>query len=180
MMEYKLISCTTEPIDWEKLLVSVKAIFRMDETDYTMVGFAKAANAMPSALSEAVNEAKLDAEDRFKKLIGGAPQGHEKMVIVLREAMKGNEEESKQRILDTKITNNPEVKNKDSATTKFLGPADEIRQQKIDDLCEVLGISSIDVLGDEPWAFYEAVTLIEVLEAATKKYEIRESSKEIK
>ena len=54
---------------------------------------------------------------------------------------------------------------------RLIGPADDLRQDQVDKLCETLGIITIDV---SQWTILEAAALVEELMLKAKKFESKE------
>lgn len=95
------------------------------------------------------------------------------MSNIIKSLIQPSLKEKENKMMDT-INNDPKVLDKQRNIDRLQGPADETRQTKINELCEVLGIEPIIVAGDDPWSMLEALALIEELKLKTERFEVRD------
>ncbi len=156
----------------EQIRVSVRANFKIQGLDYEVSGIALTKSDSSTALQEAYDSAILDAEANLRKILSrnGNLAGNKVMSNFLKELLQPKVSEEKVK-REEMVMNDPKVLDKDRDIQRLQGPTDEIRQKKINELCETLGIEPICVMGDEPWTLLESLALITELEAKTSRFE---------
>jgi hypothetical protein len=174
----RLLSCVLDaPVERirgsEKIRVSVRATFNVSGQEVAVSGLAVTSVDSEVSLREAFKQALADAESNVKLILERNKKGEDELASLVKDLIQPRLEDKRTREKQ-KLENDPRVVNMDETIKKLNGPADENRQNTINDLCETLGIEPIIIIGENPWTLLEALALIEELKQRTTKFEARE------
>jgi hypothetical protein len=138
----------------KELLLGLRASFTVEGRTIRAIGFGivreETAAGMKAAVQEAVKQAEEIAAESYDPFDFTAP-------TVPLSAMKATA-----KIANTVAVSNAKLKGNEELAATLEKPADEVQQRQLDQVCQELGIASIDVMGLENGS---AMCMLKALEA---------------
>lgn len=160
---WKIVGLKVQPIERIRasdcLRVQVDATFEAGKTTYQFSGFAVCREDSEESIKTSIANATEDAIKNFE------------IRLNTKDRVANTSEIIKDLLKPTHATVREKVKVPAGQEEKLNGPADELRQIAVSELCETLGIVPINVGGDNPWTMLEALALIEELKRRVVKLE---------
>lgn len=138
----------------KELFIAVKATFKLEDRIIRSAGFAvvreESAAGMKAAIQEAVKQAEeiaAESYDPFDFTAASVP------VTAMKATAK---------IANTVAVSNAKLKGNEELAATLAGPADEVQQKQLNQVCQELGITAIDIMGLENGS---AMCMLKALEA---------------